>query len=71
MPSHWQFVPQTTEEGGLSDFVTWVSLSQMRQLQAHHGTGGRGQSDQGRFQSYPNQDDDHLLLVCQHVERHV
>ena len=33
-------------------------------------TGGQGHSDQGRFQSFPIHDDEHLLLVCQHAERH-
>ncbi len=33
-------------------------------------TGALGHSDQGRFQSFPIHDDEHLLQVCQYVERH-
>ena len=35
-------------------------------LHAHDGTGGQGD---GRFKSFPVQDDEPFLLVCRYVER--
>ena len=36
---------------------------------AHHHTSGRGHVYQGRFKSFPIQDDGHFLTVCRYVER--
>ena len=36
---------------------------------AHYHTSGEGHAYQGRFKSFPVQDDDHLMLVCRYVER--
>jgi len=36
---------------------------------AHHGTTGYGHVYQGRYKSFPVQDDDHFHVVCRYVER--
>ena len=69
MPTHWHFVLQPTEDGGMSNFLRWVSLTHTMRLHAHRGTGGQGHVYQGRFKSFPIQDDDHFLVVCRYVER--
>ena len=69
MPNHWHFVLQPTEDGGMSNFLRWVSLTHTMRLHAHYRTGGQGHVYQGRFKSFPIQDDDHFLLVCRYVER--
>jgi len=69
MPNHWHFVLQPTEDGGMSDFLRWVSLTHTMRLHAHYRTGGQGHIYQGRFKSFPVQDDEHFLLVCRYVER--
>ena len=38
-------------------------------LHAHYRTGGQGHVYQGRFQSFPVQDDEHFLLVRRYAER--
>ena len=42
MPNHWHFVPQPTDNGGMSNFLRWVSLPNTMRLHGHDGTGGRG-----------------------------
>jgi len=69
MPNHWHLVLQPTEDGGLSNFLRWVALTHTMRLHAHRGTGGQGHVYQGRFKSFPIQDDDHFLVVCRYVER--
>jgi putative transposase len=69
MPNHWHLVLQPTEDGGMSNFLRWVSLTHTMRLHAHRGTGGQGHVYQGRFKSFPIQDDDHFLVVCRYVER--
>ena len=36
---------------------------------AHYNTSGEGHVDQGRFKSFPIQDDVHFLTVCRYVQR--
>ena len=36
---------------------------------AHYHTSGEGHVYQGRFKSFPIQDDEHFLTVCRYVER--
>jgi putative transposase len=69
MPSHWHLVLQPTEEGGMSNFLRWVSLTHTMRSHAHYRTGGEGHIYQGRFKSFPVQDDEHFLVVCRYVER--
>ncbi len=38
-------------------------------LHAHYGSGGEGHIYQGRFKSFPIQDDEHFFTVCRSVER--
>ncbi|MEY4179923.1 MAG: hypothetical protein RLY70_3497 [Planctomycetota bacterium] len=64
MPNHSNFVLQPTEDGGMSNFLRWVSLTHTMRLHAHYRTGGQGHVYQGRFKSFPIQDDEHFLLVC-------
>jgi putative transposase len=53
MPNHWHFVLQPTEDGGMSNFLRWVSLTHTMRSHAHYRTGGQGHVYQGRFKSFP------------------
>ena len=41
----------------------------LRRWHAHHHTEGTGPIYQGRFKSFPVQQDEHYLTVCRYVER--
>ena len=69
MPNHWHFVLQPTENGGMSKLLGWVSLTHTMRYHAHYETSGYGHVYQGRFKSFPVQDDEHFLVVCRYVER--
>lgn len=69
MPNHWHFVLQPTENGGMSRFLGWVTLTHTMRYHAHYKTSGQGHLYQGRFKSFPIQDDDHFLTCCRYVER--
>ncbi len=69
MPNHWHFVLQPTEDGGMSNFLRWVSLTHTMRYHAHYHSAGEGRVYQGRFKSFPIQDDGHFLAVCRYVER--
>lgn len=69
MTNHWHFVLRPTEDGGMSNFLRWISLTHTMRLHAHYQTAGEGHVYQGRFKSFPVQDDEHFLAVCRYVER--
>ena len=61
MSNHWHFVLRPTEDGGMSNFLRWVTLTHTQRYHAHYGTSGEGHVYQGRFKSFPIQDDDPFL----------
>jgi putative transposase len=69
MPNHFHLVLWPTQDGELSDFLHWLMLTHTMRWHAHYHSGGSGPLYQGRFKSFPVQEDDHLLTVCRYVER--
>jgi putative transposase len=69
MPNHWHLVVWPRDDGELSRFVGWLTLTHTQRWHAHRGTTGSGHLYQGRFKSFPVQDDEHFLVVCRYVER--
>ncbi len=69
MPNHWHLVLWPKEDGELSRFTGWLTLTHTQRWHAHHGTSGSGHVYQGRFKSFPVQDDEHFYTVCRYVER--
>lgn len=49
--------------------VGWLTLTHTQRWHAHRKATGSGHRYQGRFKSFPIQDDDHFLTVCWYVER--
>ena len=69
MPNHWHMVLWPREDGDLSEFVRWLTLTHTQRWHAHHHSAGAGHLYQGRFKSFVIQTDEHLLTVCRYVER--
>ncbi len=64
MPNHFRLPLWPREDGDLSTFMRWLTMTHTRRSHAHHGTAGTGQLYQGRYKSFPVQPDEHLLTVC-------
>ena len=56
-------------DGELSEYLRWLTVTHSQRRHAHHHSAGTGPLYQGRFKSFPIQEDDHLLRVCRYVER--
>ncbi len=69
MPNHWHLVVWPREDGDLSRFTGWLTLTHTQRWHAHRHSTGSGHVYQGRFKSFPIQDDEHFLTVCRYVER--
>jgi putative transposase len=69
MRTHWHLVLWPREDGELSAFMNWLTLTHTQRWRHAHHTVGYGSLYQGRFKSFPIQCDQHLLSVCRYVER--
>ncbi|WP_010586683.1 transposase [Schlesneria paludicola] len=69
MPNHWHLVLRPNADGELSRFMRWITATHTMRYRAHYRTSGEGHVYQGRFKSFPIQDDAHFLTVCRYVER--
>jgi putative transposase len=69
LPDHFHLVLWPRDDGDLSAFMRWLTMTHTQRWHAHHRTAGTGHLYQGRFKSFPVQSDEHLLTVCRYVER--
>src|SRR4051812_48656751 len=69
MPNHWHQVLWPREDGELSEFLRLLTVTHTQRWHAAHGTAGTGPLYQGRFKSFPAQQDEHLLILCRYTER--
>lgn len=69
MRNHWHLFVWPQEDDELSRFVGWLTLTHTQRWHAHRKLTGSGHLYQGRFKSFPVQDDDHFLTLCRCVER--
>jgi putative transposase len=69
MPNHWHLVVWPRADGELSEWMRWLTVTHTQRWHAHHHSAGTGPIYQGRFKSFPIQEDGHLLTVLRYVER--
>ena len=69
LSNHWHFVVWPEEDGDLSAFFRWMTLTHAMRWRVSHRTVGYGSLYQGRFKNLPVQEDHHLLTLCRYVER--
>jgi putative transposase len=69
MPNHWHLVLRPAEDGELGRLMQWLTLTHSRRWQQHRHCHGSGHVYQGRYKSFPVQQDVHFLSVCRYVER--
>lgn len=69
MNNHWHMVLSPQKDKAMSAFLGWVTMTHTQRYHAHNKTIGYGHVYQGRYKSFPVQDDDHFHTVCRYVER--
>jgi putative transposase len=69
MPNHFHLVLRPKTDGQLSRFMQRLTMTHAARWHAHRHSVGRGHLYQGRFRSFPIQQDHHFLSVCRYVER--
>ena len=69
MPNHWHMILWPRNDGEMTEFLRWLTLTHSQRLHAHLHTTGYGHIYQGRFKSFPIEQDESLLKVLRYVER--
>jgi putative transposase len=67
MPNHFHLALWPPGDGDLSDYMMWLLTAHVRRYHQHYHSSGHVY--QGRFRSFPIQEDDHLLAVLRYIER--
>lgn len=68
MGNHWHLLLRPRQDGALSRLMGWIGVTHVRRHHAHFQTRGGGHLYQGRFKSFPVQDDRHFLSVSRYIE---
>ena len=69
MPNHWHMVVWPERAGEVTAFFRWLTHTHTMRWHAHYHTSGTGHLYQGRFKSFPIEEDDHFYAVLRYVER--
>jgi putative transposase len=69
LATHWHFVVRPEKDGDLTAFFRWLTHTHAMRWRVSHHTVGYGHLYQGRFKSFPVEQDEHFLNVCRYVER--
>ena len=69
MSNHWHLVLWPQRDGDLTAFMRQLTLTHAQRWKHAHNAVGHGHLYQGRFKSFPVQEDEHLLRLLRYVER--
>ncbi|MDO8469714.1 MAG: transposase [bacterium] len=68
MPNHWHLVLHPRNDGDLSAFMHWVTLTHTQRYHATTNTVGYGHVYQGRYHSMPVETDAYFTSLVRYVE---
>jgi REP-associated tyrosine transposase len=69
MPNHWHLVLWPKHDGELAAFMQKLTITHVRNWQEHRHRVGYGHLYQGRYKSFPVENDDHFYQLVRYVER--
>lgn len=69
MPNHWHLLLKPYNDGDLSLFMRTLTLTHTQRWHAHYHRVGDGHLYQGRFKSFPVQEDEYFIQVAKYIER--
>jgi putative transposase len=69
MPNHWHLLLWPEADGDLGRFMQRLTITHVRRWQEHRGEVGYGHLYQGRYKSFPVEDNDYFYQVARYIER--
>ena len=67
MGNHWHLLLRPRTDSALPRLMGWLGTTHARRRHAHLGD-APGHLYQGRYKSFPVQDDEHFLIVARYIE---
>lgn len=68
MPNHWHFCLSPKNDGDMTKFIQWLTLTHTQRWHARHHSIGAGHLYQGRYKSFLVQKDNYFLQLCRYIE---
>jgi len=68
MSNHWHLLLWPYNDGDLSKFIHWVTMTHSQRWHSIHNTSGTGHLYQGRFKSFPVQNESYYLTALRYIE---
>ncbi|UCC97590.1 MAG: transposase [Phycisphaerales bacterium] len=68
MSNHWHLLLWPCNDGDLSAFMHWVTMTHTQRWHSVHNTVGTGHLYQGRFKSFPIQSEYYYLTALRYIE---
>lgn len=68
MSNHWHLLLWPYGDGDLSVFMHWITMTHTQRWHAAHNTSGTGHLYQGRFKSFPVQNEYYYLTALRYIE---
>ncbi len=69
MPNHWHLLLWPEHDGELATFMQRLTITHVRRWQENRHYVGLGHVYQGRYKSFPVEEDEHFFAVARYVER--
>jgi putative transposase len=69
MPNHWHFVLWPEHDGDLAAFMQQLTTKHVRRWQLHRRKVGEGHVYQGRYKSFPVEEEEYFYQLARYVER--
>lgn len=69
MPNHWHLLVRPKRAGELSDFMRLLTVTHTQRYHAHYHTSGTGPLYQGRYKSFPIEDELYFMTAARYVEQ--
>ncbi len=69
MPNHFHLMVWPRADGDLPRFMRWLTMTHAQRWHAFRHSAGTGHLYQGRYKSFPIQDEGHFYTACRYVER--
>jgi putative transposase len=68
MSNHWHLLLWPYNDGDLSKFIHWISMTHSQRWHSIRNSSGTGHLYQGRFKSFPVQNESYYLTVLRYIE---
>jgi putative transposase len=68
LSNHWHLLLRPKTDSAISKLMAWATVTHARRYHQHYKNPGSGHVYQGRYRSFPVEEDRHFLTVARYIE---